>query len=279
MRKTILLMAIAFFSVIAHAQILQVVSTQKVATPKGTESKIVGISPKGDYLLLTNEDEQGLVRYDLATKKLTTITKEDGAGAYAKISQDGNTITYRKRIYDDSKLVRFDIVQYNTQTSRTAIVAKQQAGTENMVDVKAQTTVSVNTDLYLVLNRNGKRVVMAPNGEEYRYNWPSISPDGSKILYYVSGEGCYVCDINGNNVKFIARHCRAAQWYDNNTIVGMADEDDGHNFTASALMVYTLDGKSQTLVTKDKLAMYPYVAKNKVAFSTPTGEMYLLSVK
>ena len=272
-------MAIAFFSVIAHAQILQVVSTQKVATPKGTESKIVGISPKGDYLLLTNEDEQGLVRYDLATKKLTTITKEDGAGAYAKISQDGNTITYRKRIYDSSKLVRFDVMQYNTQTRKASVVAKQQAGTENMVDVKSQTTVSVNTDLYLVLNRNGKRVVMAPNGEEYRYNWPSISPDGSKILYYVSGEGCYVCDINGNNVKFIARHCRAAQWYDNNTIVGMADEDDGHNFTASALMVYTLDGKSQTLITKDKLAMYPYVAKNKVAFSTPTGEMFLLNVK
>lgn len=272
-------MAIAFFSVIAHAQILQVVSTQKVATPKGTESKIVGISPKGDYLLLTNEDEQGLVRYDLATKKLTTITKEDGAGAYAKISQDGNTITYRKRIYDDSKLVRFDIVQYNTQTSKTAIVAKQQAGTELLVDATANTTVSVNTDLYLVLNRNGKRIVMAPNGEEYRYNWPSISPDGSKILYYVSGEGCYVCDINGNNVKFIARDCRAAQWYDNNTIVGMADEDDGHNFTASALVAYTLDGKSQTLVAKNKMAMYPVTAKGKVAYSTPTGEMYLLTVK
>ena len=279
MRKTILLVAIVLVSMIAQAQVLEVVSMQKVATPNGTGCSIVGISPQGDYLLITDANERGLQRYDLATKKLTTITEEDGAGAYAKISQDGSTITYRKRIYDSSKLVRFDVMQYNTQTRKASVVAKQQAGTENMVDVKSQTTVSVNTDLYLVLNRNGKRVVMAPNGEEYRYNWPSISPDGSKILYYVSGEGCYVCDINGNNVKFIARHCRAAQWYDNNTIVGMADEDDGHNFTASALMVYTLDGKSQTLITKDKLAMYPYVAKNKVAFSTPTGEMFLLNVK
>ena len=111
-------------------------------------------------------------------------------------------------------------------------------------------------------------------------NWPSISPDGSKILYYVSGEGCYVCDINGQNVKFIARHCRAAQWYNNNnTIVGMADEDDGHDFTASAIMAYTLDGKSQTLVAKDKIAMYPFATTGKVAFSTPKGEMYLLQVK
>ena len=279
MRKTILLVAIALVSMIAQAQVLEVISMQKVATPNGTGGMIVGLSPKGDYLLLTDANEKGLVRYDINTQNTTTITDADGAGSYAKISQDCNTITYRQRIYDDSKLVRFDIMQYNTQARKTSIVAKQQAGTENLVDVTSQLTVSVNTDLYLVLNRNGKRVVMAPNGEEHRYNWPSISPDGSKILYYVSGEGCYVCDINGTNVKFIARHCRAAQWYNNNTIVGMADEDDGHDFTASAIMAYTLDGKSQTLVAKDKIAMYPFATTGKVAFSTPKGEMYLLTVK
>ena len=279
MRKTILLVAIALVSMIAQAQVLEVISMQRVATPNGTGGMIVGLSPKGDYLLLTDANEKGLVRYDINTQNTTTITDADGAGSYAKISQDGNTITYRQRIYDDSKLVRFDIMQYNTQARKTSIVAKQQAGTENLVDVTSQLTVSVNTDLYLVLNRNGKRVVMAPNGEEHRYNWPSISPDGSKILYYVSGEGCYVCDINGTNVKFIARHCRAAQWYNNNTIVGMADEDDGHDFTASAIMAYTLDGKSQTLVAKDKIAMYPFATTGKVAFSTPKGEMYLLQVK
>ena len=278
MRKTFLLVAIALITMIAQAQVLEIISMQKVAIPNGG-GMIVGLSPKGDYLLLTDVNEKGLVRYDIHTKSTTTITDADGAGSYAKISQDGNTITYRQRIYDDSKLVRFDIMQYNTQTSKTAIVAKQQAGTELLVDATANTTVSVNTDLYLVLNRNGKRIVMAPNGEEYRYNWPSISPDGSKIVYYVSGEGCYVCDLMGQNVQFIARHCRAAQWYNNNTIVGMADEDDGHNFTASAIMAYTLDGKSQTLVAKDKIAMYPFATTGKVAFSTPKGEMYLMTVK
>ena len=59
----------------------------------------------------------------------------------------------------------------------------------------------------------------------------------------------------------------------------MADEDDGHDFTASALVAYTLDGKSQTLVAKDKLAMYPYAAEGKIAFTTSKGDMYLLTVK
>ena len=280
MKKTFLLLAVALVSVIAQAQVLEVVSMQQIAPQGEKTGKIVGISPKGDYLLLTNMDEQGLKRYDLNTQALTTICKADGAGWDAKISKDGNTITYRQRNYEgDSRIVKFDIMTYNAAAGKIALQAKAQSGNEKLVDVTSNVAVSISEDLELVLTRNGKRIVLNPNGAESRYNWPSLSPDGSKIVYYVSGEGCYVCDLMGQNVKFIARHCRAPQWYSNNTIVGMADEDDGHDFTASALVAYTLDGKSQTLVAKDKMAMYPYTAEGKVAFTTPRGEMYLLQVK
>ena len=280
MKKTFLLLTVALVGIIAHAQVLEVVSMQQIAPQGEKTGKIVGISPKGDYLLLTSMDELGLKRYDLNTKALTTICKAEGAGWDAKISPNGNIITYRQRNYEgDSRIVKFDIMTYNAVAGKTALQAKAQTGNEKLVDVTANVTVSISEDLELVLTRNGKRIVLNPNGGEARYNWPGLSPDGSKIVYYVSGEGCYVCDLMGQNVQFVARHCRAAQWYDNQTIIGMADEDDGHDFTASALVAYTLDGKSQTLVTKDKFAMYPYTAEGKVAFSTPKGEMYLLKVK
>ena len=48
MRKTILLVAIALVSMIAQAQVLETVSMQQINTVEG---KVVGISPKGDYLL------------------------------------------------------------------------------------------------------------------------------------------------------------------------------------------------------------------------------------
>ena len=280
MKKTFLLFAIAFVSMVAHAQVLEIVSMQQIAPQGEKTGKIVGVSPKGDYLLLTNMDEQGLKRYDLNTQALTTICKADGAGWDVKISKDGNTITYRQRNYEgDSRIVKFDIMTYNAAAGKIALQAKAQSGNEKLVDVTSNVAVSISEDLELVLTRNGKRIVLNPNGNENPYNWPSISPDGNKILYYVSNMGCYVCDINGTNVQFIARHCRAPQWYNNNTIVGMADEDDGHDFTASALVAYTLDGKSQTLVAKDKLAMYPYAAEGKIAFTTSKGDMYLLTVK
>ena len=278
MRKTILLVAIALVSMIAQAQILETVSMQQIATPSNVEGKVVGISPKGDYLILTDMSNTGLIRYDLATQATTVITEAEGAGWDVKISQDGNKITYRQR-HDNNQIVSHDIMQYNMTDGKAIVRAQAQRGTAALVDATAASTVAVNEDLHLVLNHNGKNIILSPNGTEEAYNWPSISPDGSKILYYVSGRGCFVCDINGNNVRKITNHCRAAQWYDNNTIVGMADEDDGKVLTASAIVVYTLDGKSQILVGKDMMAIYPFATEGKIAFSTAAGEMYLMQVK
>lgn len=278
MRKTILLIAIALVSVIAQAQVLEIVSTRKVAAPGLQEGKVVGISPKGDYLLLTNMDNKGLVRYDLNTQATAIITEAEGAGWNVKISQDGSKITYRQR-HDNNPLIRYDIMQHSMTEGKAVVRAQAQRGTAQLVAADANSTVAINEDLHLVLNHNGKSIILTPNGTNEAYNWPSISPDGSKILYYVSGKGCFVCDINGNNVRKITNHCRAAQWYDNNTIVGMADEDDGTVLTASAIVVYTLDGKSQILVGKNTMAIYPFATEGKIAFSTAAGEMYVLNVK
>lgn len=278
MKKTFLLIAACIMCVLAQAQVLKIVSMQQIATPDKMEGKVVGISPKGDYLILTDLSNTGLVRYDLTTKATTTITDAEGAGWNIAISQDGNKITYRQR-HDNNQLIRHDIMQYNIADGKAIIRQQAQRGTAQLVAADANTTVSVNEDLHLVLTQNGKSIILTPNGAEQAYNWPSISPDGSKILYYVSGRGCFVCDLKGNGVQKIANHCRAAQWYDNNTVIGMADEDDGKVLTASAIVLYTLDGKSQILVGKDMMAIYPFAVEGKIAFSTAAGEMYLMQVK
>ena len=278
MKKTFLLIAACTMCILAQAQVLKIVSMQQISTPSNMEGKVVGISPKGDYLLLTDLSNTGLVRYELASKTATTITDAEGAGWNIAISQDGNKITYRQR-HDNNQLIRHDIMQYNIADGKAIVRQQAQRGTAQLVAADANTTVSVNEDLHLVLTQNGKSIILTPNGAEQAYNWPSISPDGSKILYYVSGRGCFVCDLKGNGVQKIANHCRAAQWYDNNTVIGMADEDDGKVLTASAIVLHTLDGKSQILVGKDMMAIYPVAAEGKIAFSTAAGEMYLMQVK
>lgn len=279
MKKTFLLGAACILCIIAHAQVLEIVSMQQLSTPAGIDWKVAGMSPMGDYVLLTDGANQGLVRYDLTSNATEVISNANGAGFNVQISKDGQSIVYREATLGEDKLMRNDIVKHNLNTQQRSVQAKAQRDMSQLVDKAASYSVAINGDLHLVINRNGKQVVMHPNGAEHAYNWASLSPDGSKILYYVSGVGCYVCDLYGNNVQRIAQHCRAPQWYDNNTIIGMADEDDGQFITASAIVLYTLDGQHQILVDKNMVAMFPHVAEGKIAFANAGGEVYLMTVK
>ena len=126
MRKTILLCAICTISMFASAQLLEIVSTEQLSTPTNEEMKVAGFSPKGDYLLLTNDVNSGLKRYDLATGNITTITDAEGAGWAVKISSDGQEIVYRERYMNDDMTLRNNIVKYTIKAQKRAMIAKGQ---------------------------------------------------------------------------------------------------------------------------------------------------------
>lgn len=279
MRKTFLLCVACAMNMLTCAQLLEIVSTQQLSTPINEQLKVAGFSPKGDYLLLTNDVNSGLMHYDLATGAITSITDSDGAGWAVQISPDGQEIVYRERYMNVDYTLRNNIVKYNINAQKRAVIAKAQRDLSKLVSAKQANTVAINGDLHMILTQGSKTTILTPNGADQAYNWASLSPDGTKILYYVSGKGCYTCNLNGNNPHFIALDCRAPQWYDNQTIIGMHDEDDGKFLTASAIVAYDLQGQKQILVNKEHLAIYPYAANGKIAFSTANGEIYLMHVK
>ena len=277
MRKIILLGVVCSISILASAQLLEIVSTKQLTTPSNKELKVAGFSPKGDYVLLTNDVNKGLLHYDLATDNVTTITEADGAGWAVKISLDGTNIVYRERYMTADKLMKHNILEYNLIAKKKAMIAKEQRNLNKLV--VANNSVSINENLHMVLIKDGKSTILTPNGANEAYNWASLSPDGQKILYYVSGKGCYTCDLNGRDIHYIALDCRAPQWYDNNIIIGMHDEDNGKWITASAIVAYSLQGEKQILVNKETMAIYPYTADGKIAFSTAAGKVYVMNVK
>ena len=279
MKAKLLFIAACAFSMLANAQLLQVQSVKKLKVSTGSEMKVAGFSPKGDYILLTDDADKGLIRYDLATGAQTKLTDALGAGWAVKISKDGKDIVYREMTIGKDKLVKHDIVKMNVVNKQASVVAKAQRDMTSLVHANNANSVTINENLHMVVVKNGKNIVLTPNGKEESYNWASISPDGKSILYYVALKGCYVCDLNGNNVRFIARHCRAPQWYNNNIIIGMADEDDGKFMTASAIVAYDMQGKCQILVNKENMAIYPYAVEGKIAFSNAAGEVFLMTVK
>ena len=80
MKKTIFMLAACAFTVMASAQIFEVQSVEKLEAASFENARVAGISPKGDYILMTTGTTKGLQRYDLQTGKITTISKAENAG-------------------------------------------------------------------------------------------------------------------------------------------------------------------------------------------------------
>ena len=277
MKKIFLSLALAI-SMMASAQVFEVGQLTKLATPENADAKVAGVSPDGSYILLTSGSNHGLQRFDIATGKTTVLSTASGAGYNVKVSNDGQEIVYRETSIGKDHLRKHDVVRLNMAAAKRMTVAKGQRDVKKMVVSNTQMSVSIENRL-IVLNRNGKNITLAPNGSHESYIWPSISPDGKKLCYYVCGNGCWVSNIDGSNKQYIGHGVQAAKWYDNNTLVAMDSKDDGHFTTESTIVAYTLDGKKQVLTNNSMIAMYPYVAANAIVFSTLEGETYMLNVK
>ena len=300
MRKVLLAFA-ATLTVGGWAQVFNVASLVPVALPPDVGSKVVAISGQGDFLLLTADDNSGLTKLDLSTGKAQNITRAAGAGYDARVSPDGKRVVYRENSFTSGHLRMVSLrsinlgsgqsrelvaptrnlqgVGINNQAAlpvtRGQVTAK---GFEGKVSDKSGVVLSIN-NRQLMISRNGKTRNLSPNGKEKSYLWPSLSPDGTKILYYVGAEGAFVCNLDGSNVKSLGM-MRAPQWWDDSTVVGMYDQDDGEFVYASRIVATNLKGDKQSLTPDSLIAMYPKVSAQagKIAFSTPDGKAYIINV-
>jgi hypothetical protein len=131
-----------------------------------------------------------------------------------------------------------------------------------------------------MMTKGGKTRIFSPNGQDKSYIWKSLSPDGTKVLYYVCSDGAYVCNVDGTGVKSLGA-LRAPQWYGNDVVVGMLDIDNGYYVTSSSIIACNFNGVRQTLTDSGVIAMYPLPSSisGKIVFSTPAGEAYVINLK
>ena len=275
MKKVYLFLALAI-PMMASAQLLEVGSTERVA--KSADAKVAAFSPTGDYLLLTNTSNQGLQRMDLATKKVTQISTADGAGYNVQVAADGKQIVYREVTLNASKSRVSNIVRHDFAANNTQVVARKQQHLAAMTAEAERPSFSVK-DQQLMITENGVTRVFSPNGEQYSYHWASLSPNGQKVCYYISAVGCFVCNIDGSNIQFIAHSCYAPVWYNDNIIIASDTKDNGEVILESAIVAYSLNGEKQVLTNGEQIAVFPQAAAGKIAYSTSEGEIYVMNVK
>lgn len=294
--------AVLVASQLCFAQGIDVLSTEQIqiASSEGAFAPIM--SPNGEYLLVTSNTMSGLMKYDLATKETSTISSEMGAGYDVIISSDGSTIAYREKVYKNKlRYTTVKSVDVATGASATIVDASRTVygvaavnGTTSVLDGtsvksktmsnKAESTVAVASivDSKLYISANGKTKELSPNGTGADYLWASVSPDGTKVLYYVINSArTYVCNLDGSEVTSIGT-LRAPKWMGNDWVVGMMDKDDGHVVTASKIVVSKANGTFYSVLTDEsEICMYPSASADasKIVYNTASGKVYLMNVE
>ena len=298
MRKLLLSIAVLVSSV-ASAQLLTVGSIEKVNLPAGVSATQSALSHDGSFAIVNGIG--GLQKVDLATGKTTKIANSASL-SQVSISEDGSTVVFRQSSFEGRlRYTSLKSINMNTGVETTLVAPSRNLQGFNVVGnrvnavnagkitTKALTATAVATAPVASINRgalnvtvNGVTKNISPQGTSgHSYLWPSVSPDGTKVLYYHVGTGAWVCNLDGSNAVKIG-NVRAAQWYNNDVVVGMNDIDDGNEVTASQLIALKADGSvRQELTQCSSMAMYPAVSGNgaKISYSTPEGELFIVNVK
>lgn len=251
--------------------------------------------------MLTQINYDGLVKYSFDKGNLTIVNNDPGAGYDVQISDDGTLILYKKieligKLRHNSLLTQ----RLSTNEKKTLVTPTRENITGRIMNsspvyVKGKNMIKNSSvpknilqniitieDQKMVLYKNGVRKELCPNGKEKSYIWPSISPDGTQIVYTVAGKGTFVTNLDGTNTKSLGK-LSAPKWAGNKYIIGMDDKDDGEKLISSKILIVSSDGKvRKELDTPTHInAMYPSASKDgrKIAFNTDKGEVYILNIE
>lgn len=296
MKKFLVSAALMLAAVVAGAQVVNVGALTPV---QGIDGSNAIISPDGTFVVLNTD--KGLDMVDLATGATKTLA--DGNMLYnVRISQDGSQVVYNRAGFDKNHLRKVSLESVNTATGKVDVIVKPTrllnsgialaGNTVNAVEngklrarsldgTKAQRApiASINYG-HLDVTVNGKTVSIDPQGRG-SYIWPSISPDGTRVLYRLVGKGTFTCNLDGSDVRAVGNFMYPV-WAGNDVVVAVR-EHEGHAqvLTASELVaVDATTGAVQDLTGSDIIVTAPSATADggKIAFTDTKGALYIMEI-
>ena len=202
--------------------------------------------------------------------KMTRVNTDKQA-YHPTFTADGNSILTSTEDY-------IGLNETNLLTGKTTVLSTERRAGMRMSKSLNGKTVNNNQNLKINIVENNRVTTLAPNGENERYLWPALSPDGTKVAYTVSGKGSWVYDIASGATTFIGKY-RAPQWMGNDYVVAMNDSDDGYKITGSTVIVCAANGSfAQQVTPDDMVCMFPSAIPGKITFHTLEGEIYILDI-
>ena len=195
---------------------------------------------------------------------------------YPELSSDGSKIFFTDADYKNPRV--YDYTDNVTMSIAPSAIARTKASLHGITKVSASVEGSV-----LNICVDGVSRSYSPVESYAGYCWPSVSPDGKKVMFVAAGKGIVVTDLQGNIISRPGTsRMEAPVWFGDNHIVAMNATDDGHQISSSQIVLMTLDGsQTQALTRPETMSMFPSACgtASKVVYNTIDGRLYQLIVK
>lgn len=296
-----LFLFVLLFSITLSAQSIEVQSVEKI-TDNGNYA-FANFSPDGSKVLFTQFNFKGLYLYSKDTKQTKELNKLNGAGYQPQFLDDNQTIAFRSDYYKGikkySNLIKQNIntkaIEYLAKDKRFVSTPKVLGGsvfaTERNQPVKLEDNklakaaqfegVEIENQV-LAIYKNGVKRELKPLGDG-NYIWPSLSPDGSKILFTFAGKGTYICDLDGKIIKEVG-HANYPSWSpDGKWILFMEDRDNHYEITSSEIAVLNVETNRKLKLTEssDMIELYPAWSQSgdEIVFNSNDGDIYLMKIE
>ncbi len=138
--------------------------------------------------------------------------------------------------------------------------------------------VKINNSNNVFEIKNGNVVLSKPVEGEYLFvEW---TPDNTKAAISVVGEGIFVFDSKTEKIYDFGIG-EYPSWINNEQLVFMVVDDDGHKIKDSEIYCYNYDGKFLADLTYgfDKPALYPSANRDgKIVFQSLDGKIYKMQI-
>ena len=268
--------------------------TEKIYSADNKNLKVAGFASDASFVLLTTDEYKGLSKLDTKNKLITPITDKKDAGYNCQITNDNKSVIF-KETYETtngeeySAFIEYNLSEQKRHMAYMPYISAEKTDFSNRLitlinlqrlklEKKQTPTIASTRKLQLLLTQGIDTKVLSPNGQDQSYIWVSLSPDGKKVCYYVTGHGCYICDISGDNIQFMSRYYINAKWLNNDILTATEIRTDDSNTHSSRLVAFTTKAE-KTPLTKyynGTISQYPAGKSEQIAYSDNNGAIYII---
>jgi len=240
----------------------------------------------------------GIWEYNIASRQIREITREDGSGFGFALSPDGQKIAYRRTIRGarwidkTQEIVVRDLRSGVSETMASARMISTPAYHDEALAYVEGTSLKpappkrsgismqgiVDQKIMLIVNGQERSIDPLGNGS---YIWPSLSPDRSMVLAYDMDNGAIISSVSGELRQRLGRAEGPSWTRDGKWIVYFSETNDGYRITGGDLHAIGSDGSGKIALTDtpSRVELFPSCspAENKIVCHTMDGKLLLLT--